>query len=165
MKRSLDRLHRPFFCLFVKKAKKWSSNNPIISATLFEAVKSHKLLVMNTVLFAVANSRPNGGFRDFYSPSVKIPPQIERTRAVRPSQIPFSGEFSTPESEFVTENGGCTAQNGHGLYDCRKTERRRQSRASLRKPMQKSAGRWAFSLTANPQAQHHAVALLRIMHF
>ena len=106
MKRSLDRLHRPFFCLFVKKAKKWSSNNPIISATLFEAVKSHKLLVMNTVLFAVANSRPNGGFRDFYSPSVKIPPQIERTRAVLPLQTPFNGEFSTPESEFITENGG-----------------------------------------------------------
>ena len=69
-------------------------------------------------LIPVANSRPNGSFRTIDSPFVKIPPQIERTCAVRPSQIPFNGEFSTPESEFVTENGGCTAQNGHGLYDC-----------------------------------------------
>ena len=86
-------------------------------------------------LIPVANTRLNGGFRTIDSPFVKIPPQIERTCAVRPSQIPFSGEFSTPESEFVTENGGCTAKNGHGLYDCPKTEKRRQPRAPLRKPI------------------------------
>ena len=29
--------------------------------------------------------------------------------------IPFSGEFSTPESEFITENGGNSRQRGRGL--------------------------------------------------
>ena len=52
-------------------------------------------------LFAVANLRPNAVFRTFDSPLAEISPQIERTCAVRPSQIPFSGEFSTPESRLA----------------------------------------------------------------
>ena len=109
-------------------------------------------------LIPVANSRPNGVSCTIDSPFVKILPQIERTCAVRPSQIPFNGEFSTPESEFVTENGGCTAQNGHGLYGCPKTEKRRQPRASLRKPMQKERGAMGICFDERyPQAPHHAL--------
>ena len=76
-------------------------------------------------LIPFANSRPDVVFRTIDSPFVKIPPRIERTCAVSSSQIPFSGEFSTPKAEFATENGGCTAQNEYGLYDCRKTEKQR----------------------------------------
>jgi len=37
------------FAFFAKKGKKWSCNDPTISANLFELLKSHKSLVINEV--------------------------------------------------------------------------------------------------------------------
>ena len=40
---------RDFKAAWKKRQKKWSCNNPTISATLFKAAKSHKVLVINAV--------------------------------------------------------------------------------------------------------------------
>ena len=40
---------RDFEAVYGKKAKKWSGNDRVIGATLFEAAKSHKTLVINVV--------------------------------------------------------------------------------------------------------------------
>ena len=112
----------------VRSAENFQNGRPCSDEQLRLSFRSKNTQIIGNKrsLIPVTNSRPNGGFCTIDSPFAKIPPQIERTCAVRPSQIPFNGEFSTPESEFVTENGGCTAQNGHGLYDCPKTEKRQR---------------------------------------
>ena len=89
----------------------------MIGATLFEAARSHKMLVINavysqlrtrvlTAIFALLILRPS-----------KIPLESKGLAPFRRHRHHLTEKFSTPKAASLTEDGGNSGKNEPGLSD------------------------------------------------
>ena len=98
-----------------KKAKKRSCNNPTISATLFEAAKSHKLLVINVVYSGLRTRVLTAVFALLI---LRPPKSLLKSKGLAlfcRHRHHLTENFSTPKAEFVTEDGGNSRKSDPGL--------------------------------------------------
>ena len=87
----------------------------MISATLFEAAKSHKLLVINAVCSGLRTRVLTAVFALLILRPSKSPLESKGLALFRRHRHHLTENFSTPKAEFVTENGGNSGKSEPGL--------------------------------------------------
>ena len=98
-----------------KRQKKWSCNDRVIGATLFEAAKSHKTLVINVVYSRLRTRVLTALFALLILRSPKYSLKSKGLALFRHHRHHLTERFSTPKAASLTEDGGNSGKNEPGL--------------------------------------------------